>query len=770
MRPVAAAVVWALASGLAWADGDALVLRLSGGLQNQLSPAALDEVPNFVRGERIEGEVDGVTWVKGDAELRRHDLTVRADEFMLDDRTQDSVARGQVRINRMGNTFEGPYLKLNLDTQIGEFQTPTFTLLKNGGQGEASRVEFQGPDLTVAHDVRYSSCPRPPTGDWRPDWLVRAKKIELDDVEDTGLATFGVLEFQGVPILASPILSFPLSDRRKSGWLPLTFNLDNTSGLELTLPYYWNIAPNLDATIYPTLMSKRGLDLGAELRYLEPNYSGQLRTSWMPSDSLRDRERWHYALTHQHSLSSPLDSLGLRLNINRASDDNYWKDFPRTLAVPTTRLLPQDVEATWSLAGWSGSAGMYRWQTLQDSNAIITPPYNRMPSLTARRSWGVGDWQVNFSSELTRFERNYLAGEEADPLKTDGERLVAMADITRRWQAPGWFVQPRARLHTSAYRFDRAIDQRSSASRAVPTLSLDSGLIFERDTSLFGRAAVQTLEPRAFVTWTPYRDQSRLPNYDSGAVDFSLATLFTEGGFAGNDRISDTRGVTLGADSRWLDPQTGAEFLRFGLAQRYLLQDQNVTLPGGLPLTQKASDILMSLRSQWNPQWYSYGQAQYSPDRREFVRTVVGARYTPGPYRVLSAAYRQQRDATSRVSEQVDVGWQWPLNTLRPDADGILPTGQWYGVGRLNYSLTDSKLVDVVAGLEYDAGCWIGRVVLERLQTGRTEANQRILFQLEFNGFTRIGSNPLQTLRENVPRYQYLREQINPPSRFQNHE
>ena len=186
-------------------------------------------------------------------------------------------------------------------------------------------------------------------------------------------------------------------------------------------------------------------------------------------------------------------------------------------------------------------------------------------------------------------------------------------------------------------------------------------------------------------------------------------------------------------------------------------------------LTQRASDVLLSLRSQWTPSWYGYAQAQFSPDRREFVRTVVGGRYTPGPLRTLTAAYRQQRDATSRLSEQLDLGWQWPLSWGTAPADG-LPAGQWYAVGRLNYSLTESKPVDVVAGFEYDAGCWIGRVVLERLQTGRTEANQRVLFQLEFNGLTRLGPNALQSLRENVPRYQYLREQINPPSRFQNHD
>lgn len=766
--PVALACL--LVCGVAQAQGgDGIALRLSHSLLEQLPTVAQERAPSFVSGVRIEGEPGGVTWVQGDAELRRHDLSVRADELMVDDRTQDALARGQVRVNRLGNRFEGPEVRLNLDTQIGEFREPTFALHKNGGLGDASRAEFLGPDRLVAHDVRYSSCPRPPSGDWRPGWMLRAQRIDLDGETDTGVATLGVLEFQGLPVLAAPVITFPLSDARKSGWLSPSVDIDTTSGLGVTVPYYWNIAPQRDATFYPTYLSKRGVDMGMEFRYLERDFEGQLRGNFLARDRLRERDRWTYALTHQQTLSSPLDAMSWRLNLNRASDDNYWKDFPRVLGSSTPRLLPQEVEARWAQSGWSGTVGAYRWQTLQDPSALITPPYDRMPSLSAGRGWAWGDWRLQLNSEFTRFERSYLPSEVGDALKTNGERAWLAVDLSRRWQAPGWYVQPRARWHASAYRFDAPIAQARSANRALPTFSVDSGLVFERESALFGRAAVQTLEPRAFFTWTPYRDQSQLPIYDSGALDFGLATLFTENGFAGNDRISDTRGVTLGVNSRWLHPESGAEFLRVGVAQRYLLEDQRVTLPGGLPLTQRASDVLLSLRSQWSPVWYGYGQAQYSPDRREFVRTVVGARYEPGPLRMVGAAYRQQRDVNARLSEQLDLSWQWPLRSRAPAVDEPL-AGQWYAVGRLNYSLTDRKPVDVVAGFEYDAGCWIGRIVVERLQTGRTEANQRILLQLEFNGLTRLGPNALRALRENVPRYQYLREQINPPSRFQNHD
>jgi LPS-assembly protein len=770
-------------------DGDerpspAVNLKASDLLQEKLPEEALDRAPTFVSGERIEGQTDGVTTIEGDAELRRHDTVIRADRLEFDQRSREARAQGHVLINRAGDRFEGPELQLNVDTFEGHFEQPEFTLLNNEGKGDASRIDFLGEDKAVAHDARYSTCPRTPGADWMPDWLVRATRIEFDNVAETGAATGGVLEFKGVPILGWPYFTFPLTDTRKSGLLPPTINIDNINGLELTLPYYLNIAPNLDATLYPTLMSKRGVDLGAEVRYLQPTYAGQVRGAFMPSDPLRDSDRWGYSWQHDQNLSgtrlAPGGSTGLRINVNRVSDDDYWRDFPRATASLTTRLLAGDAVLSWNRGPWSVSAGAYSWQTLQDVDAPIVPPYDRLPSVAVRysrgdaRLAGLNDWNWSLTGEYTRFE--------SDPLltrQTNGSRSLAIADLSRRWETPGWFIKPRAQLHATQYHFDDPLANGArSASRVLPTVSLDGGMVFERDARYFGRGFVQTLEPRAFFTWTPYRDQSLLPNYDSAANDFNFATIFSENVFGGNDRISDTRAVTVGASSRLLDPTSGAEIVRVGLAQRYLIRNQNVFLPnasglpGGDPVEERLSDVLLATRVQWSPSWMVDTNFQYSPGSRESVRTTLAARYTPSRYRVLSAAYRLQRG----VSEQYELGWQWPLNGLwetpaRTSVPGRgLGAGQWYSVGRINYSVPDKKVVDLVAGFEYDAGCWIGRVVLERLQRSALSANQRILFQLEFSGFSRLGSNPLKTLKDNVPRYQYLREEINPPSRFQQYD
>ena len=758
-------------------------LKPSAALQENLPPEVRPQLPTFASGDKISGQTDGVVSVEGNAELRRHDTVIRADRLEFDQRSNDAKAQGQVLVNRNGNRFEGPELQLNVDTNQGTFQQPTFSLLQSEGHGDASRVDFLDADRLSAYDARYSTCPRTPGAPWMPDWLIRASRVDLDSAKQEGTAVGGVLEFKGVPILGAPTFSFPLTDARKSGFLPPSINLDNVSGLEVTLPYYLNLAPNIDATLFPTLMSKRGVDLGGELRYLQPRWNGQVRAAFMPSDKLRDANRWGYSIQHNQALTGApalrwagLDgAFGARLNLNRVSDDNYWRDFPRSTTSLTTRLLASEGVLSWGRGPWSFSAGAYRWQTLQDVEAPIIPPYDRLPSLAARYVQndftlaGLRGWDTTLLTEYTRFRSDRLLTGQAN-----GARTLAVAEISRRWETPGWYVKPRLQLHTTQYRFDTPLsDGSQSASRAVPSFSVDSGMVFERSASYFGRSFTQTLEPRAFFTHTPFRDQSRLPNYDSGANDFNFASIYSENVFVGNDRISDTRAVTLGASSRLLDPDTGAEVVRLGVAQRYLLRDQEVTLPGGTPQRERLSDVLLGARVQWDPRWQTDATVQFNPKTRESTRTTLGARFTPSSFRVLNAAYRLQRG----VSEQVDVGWQWPLAdfTGTPAPSQGLPgrglgAGRWYSVGRINYSMPDRKIVDLVAGFEYDAGCWIGRLVLERLQVGSSSANQRILFQLEFSGFSRLGSNPLQSLKANIPRYQYLREEINPPSRFQQYD
>lgn len=776
-----ALVAWALLQGasLGAQEIPAPVLKSSPLLQEQTPTPDHGGLPTFVYGQRLFGRPNLETVVQGGAELRRGDMVIKADRLDYDQPTDLAKATGSVRINRAGNVYEGPLLELKLDAYEGFFNEPRYYFIKNDSHGEADRVDFIDENRTVIHNATLTTCRRLPGPSWLPDWILRANTISLDTGLDVGTAEGAVLSFKGVPVLPVPYLSFPLSDKRKSGWMPPTIGLDNVNGAELSVPYYWNIAPNRDATFTPTVMSKRGASLGSELRYLEADYAGQLRLDVMPLDQLRDSTRWAYSVGHQATLNNRLTSqftdgaVALNLNLNRVSDDNYWRDFSRTSTALTQRLLPSEASLSWSNGYWSNSVRTLKWQTLQDVTAPIVAPYDRMPQLTTRYDrTNISGFDYSVAADYTQFQADSLfsALPGAQP-NANGQRAFSLMQVSRPWIAPSGFITPKVQLHATHYQFDTSYNATNSASRVVPTLSLDSGLVFEREASYFGRGFLQTLEPRAFYVNTPYRDQNRLPNYDSGASDFNFATIYTENAFVGHDRISDSNLLTLGVTTRLLDPDTGAEAARFGIAQRLRFKDQNVTLlPTDAPVVDRISDILLGASVNWHPQWGFNSTVQFNPTTSQSIRSTVGARYNPGNYRVISAAYRYQR----KLSEQLDVGWQWPISALwknqGQDAGASQSDGRWYSVGRLNYSMNESKLVDAIVGFEYDAGCWRGRAVLERLQTSTSSATQRIMFQLEFVGFTRLGVDTLKTLKENIPSYQTLGGQTSPSSRFSNYD
>ena len=761
-----------------------LVLKRTPELTEIVPPQLRGQLPSFVDGNRISGRPDLETIVEGNASLRRGDTVINADRLEYYQPDDLAKARGNVRVNQAGNVYEGPELELKLETFEGFFNNVRYRFLATGGHGEADRIDFVDSNVSVARNVNYTTCRREDYPGWMPAWLLSAATLTADTEENVGVATDARISFMGITTPAFPSISFPLNNDRKSGFLPPTIGLDSVNGIDITTPYYWNIAPNRDATFYPELMSKRGVNVGSEFRYLEDKYNGTARVDVMPEDSLRNRTRWGVWTHHEQTFDPKplgLDSLTGTLNIARVSDNDYWRDFNRTPSL-TQRLLNSNGSLNWSTGDWSGAFAATKYQTLQYDAAPLTPPYDRVPQITA--NYAKYDWHgfdITFNTDYSRFR--------ADPtvqLQPNSDRVFAQAEISRPFITPGTFVIPKLKLHTATYQFDGALaNGATSATSTIPTASLDSGMIFERDASYFGRAFRQTLEPRAYYVYTPYRNQSNLPVYDTAANDFNFATVYTDNEFSGHDRISATNAATVGLTTRLYDAETGEQAARFGIAQRYRIKDQDVTLPNSGQTAATAiarkgvSDLLLGAQINWTSKWSLDTTFQYNPDEHRSQRSVVTARYSPESYHNLTASYRYQAPTVvggTDGNKSVDFGFQWPLNDLWGDKGKDLGPGRgagggrWYAVGRLNYSLQDRKLTDGVLGLEYDGCCWIGRVVLEQLTTGQATASKRIMFQLEFVGFASIGTNPARTLTQNIQRYQPLRQPYPGASRFTNYD
>ena len=782
MRPLAAAALLACSGAWAQTAADAaasdlppLQLKSSSQLLEKLPAAVEDQLPAYVRGDHVTGQADVRAQVSGNAELRKGDMVVRADRVDYSVAEDLVDAEGSVHINKGGDVYQGTSLKLHVDAFQGQFNDASYQFLQTQAHGDASRVDFIDRDRSVVHDGTYTTCLRDDSASWEPDWVLRAKSIELDRAEEVGYAKNAVLEFKGVPILPVPAVSFPLSDKRKSGLLPPSIGIDSVNGIEYAQPYYWNIAPNRDATITPTVMSKRGLGLAGEFRYLEPSYSGELKLEAMSNDKLRDRDRWAYSWQHRQGFDTPIGGLGLNLDLNRVSDGDYWRDFTRTAKRLEQRLINSTGTLSWVRNDHTVSLAAQKWQVQQLVDSPITPPFDVMPQLHWRYAPYElpGGLEFSWDADATRFQSHNLDGSNHI---WNGQRSYALAQLSRSFLAPGWFVKPKMQLLTTSYQLDHTIiNGRTSFQRTLPTFSLDSGLVFERDTTFFGKEYVQTLEPRAFYAYTPYRDQSMLPVYDTARSDFNFASIFMENSYVGQDRIADNNVLTLGLTTRWLDRQTGAEAVRLGIAQRMRFKDQRVTLPGELPGTESLSDLMLGAGFNWSQRWAFDSTVQYNQDTNRSTRSTVSARYSPGPYRTISTAYRMQRG----YSEQIDVGWQWPVAALLggeftpPSRRNQPGEGRWYTVGRLNYSMQDRKMIDTVVGFEYDSCCWIGRVLVERHQNSTSSSATKLLFQVEFVGFSRLslGSDPLQSLKDQVPRYRGLRDGTDSAaSRFSNYD
>ena len=702
------------------APADALVLKT----EPRLAPdrSAGESTPAFVQGLKISGEIGKSTVVEGDAELRKHGTSIKADRIEyrpVEDRMQ---AAGAVRVYRNGDLFSGTELDLSLDAQTGFFLKSDYLLANDRARGTAGKMNFLGKDNYQADDAVYTTC-----GPGNDDWYLQVKELKLDYGRDVGEAEGAQLYFKGLNILSAPGMSFALNSKRKSGFLTPSFGSTIQSGQEVSIPYYWNIAPNRDLTITPRFMTKRGLQTNLASRFIGDDYQGEARFEWLPEDKLTRTNRSGFSLLHRHNLGGGWSG---NLNINKVSDDTYFTDLSSRITQTSQRTLAREGTLNYTSTYYGLSGRVQMFQTLQDVLTPITAPYHRVPqiALNARR-FDVAGLDLNLSGDFTRFTH---------PTQVMGNRVVVNPSISYPWLSPGGYVTPKLSLHMTKYVLQQnGANTPDSLVRTVPQFSLDTGLVFEREASYFGQSYTQTLEPRAYYLRVPGRDQSRFPVFDTGIPDLNFAQIFTDNFYSGVDRIADANQVTVGFTSRLIGADKANERMRFALAQRFYFTDQKVTLPGEPTRTDHRSDLLAAMSGEVAPKLIVDTALQYNPNNQLASRASVGARWSPEPGRTISAAYRYRRD----VLEQVDFASQWRFG------------GNWYAVGRYNYSMRDASLVEALAGVEYDGGCWVGRFVMQRFATATQRATTAIFFQLELNGLSRLGSNPLDQLRRNIPGY-----------------
>lgn len=727
-----------LFSGVALAD-DA-TLQPNAGNSATPTPSGQDAAV-YIRADQLSGTQGQNIEASGNVELRRDKGVVTADKLRYAVPTDKVEADGNVCLKQQGVTLTGPKLDYHMNSQVGSMDKPVFTLnsketdnqfsrLGLNPRGNADVINFEGENQFRLKNASYTTCP---VGD--DDWYLRVKDLQIDNTRQVGTAHSAIIEFKGKPILYTPWIDFPLDNRRRSGLLAPTFGTTGKSGAEISIPWYWNIAPNYDATFNPRFMTKRGLQMGGEFRYLSDNYRGFLSGEFLP-DRVTSTNRWSVFTQHDQAFAPGWTG---RVVYQRVSDSNYFRELSNQISATSLTNLNQEASLTYQAEWWSASARVQQYQTLQDPNAPVVPPYSRLPQLTWRalRSNDYG-FEFSLNNELTRF---------AHPTLINGTRVVAYPSVSLPLLNEFGFITPKIGVHYTNYMLDStATTPTNNVSRTLPIMSINSGMYFDRNINLFNRAYQQSLEPRLYYVYIPYKDQSALPNFDSAEMDLNYAQLFTENRFVGNDRINDANQLTAAMTSRLLDTENGLERLRVAIGQRLYFSPQQVTLPGGTPTNNKSSDILASIGGQINQAWRAEAAAQYNTQLSQLVRNSYTASYRPEPGKVLNLSYRT---IIGEVN-QIDFSTQWPI------------APRWYGMMRYNYSIRDKRIVEGLAGLEYNGGCWAMRGVFQTIATASNTTSTSFFIQLELNGLGRLGSNPLDVLKLSVPGYTNTNELITP--------
>jgi LPS-assembly protein len=742
LHPLGVCALVAFAPAATASDTPAAGLRLQPGLLAPPLDAKKDPVPVFIDADELQGRQDREVEARGRARLRKRNQSITADWLLYVQPDDEVEAAGNVRIEQNRDVFVGPRLKLKLDTERGFMQSPVFTLDDQKARGSASVFHFEGENRYRAEQAKYTTC-----GPGDDDWYIRAAQLDIDRDRQVGTAHNASVVFMDTPILYSPWLDFSLNRERKSGFLAPSLATSGKSGAEFSIPYYWNIAPNRDATFTPHVLSKRGLMVGSEFRYLEPRYQGEARLEILQNDQVRGGENRHAAFVRHQQTAGPWS---LAVDARRVSDDNYFRDLATRIESTSQVLLPRQiiVGRGGSLGNdgvWGASAMVQRYQTLQDPLAPVGAPYNRQPQIVLQANkYDVLGTDVAMTGSFVDFNH---------PTAANGRRWVAYPTVSLPIQLPYAYVTPKFGVHLTRYQLDSSTTTIPDASRTVPIFSVETGLVLERDTTIRGQNFTQTLEPKLYYVRIPTRKQAGLPNFESGVSDIGFATIFNENQFSGDDRINDANQVTLGVTSRLLTRESGVEQVRVGVAQRFYFKDQEVTLPGVAPRSGQSSDLLAALSGTIAPGLVAEVGWQHNTDSSQTRKLAVGARYQPDFGKVLNVGYRFARDSV----EQIDISGQWPI------------ARNWTAVGRVNYSARDRRLVEALAGAEYNGGCWMVRVVTYTVAVATGDAQRSVFVQLELNGVSSVGSNPLEVLKRNISGYSILNEPQRsslPPTRW----
>ncbi|MGF6494522.1 LPS-assembly protein [Luteibacter sp. 621] len=743
--------------------------------------AVTDTVSNIngTEGVKVESPEPNLYHMTGGVRLQRADQVLQAEDVTYNADSTAYDAKGNVRYQEAGMLLRADRMTGTTTPNQGDADHVTYQLLQSRGNGVADHAKVTDPTHGRMRMATYSTCD---VG--KHQWEFRAKTVELNKDTGVGTAWNGTMRFKGVPFMYLPYFTFPLDDRRKSGFLYPTFGSSSHSGTYLTLPYYLNLAPNYDATITPSYYTERGAMLGVEFRYLQPRSNGTFDITYLGHDrgpedpefvqyGDRDgsKQRWLAKIQNSTNLG---DGFNLGVNINRASDNEYFRDFGNDLYSSSVGILTSSVYVSKGGKYWSASLGVDDYQNMDPGLPNYVEPYKRWPRATFNSEIPLNSWlDVGIDSEAVAFRKS----DRVPGVQPDGNRLDLAPYISADFGGPFWFARPRLEYRYTGYQIENDYFKSNfpdrTPSRALPIASYDTGLIFDRATHLFGTDYTQTLEPRVYYLYVPYRNQDKLPTFDTNEMSFDFWQLFTTNRFAGADRQMDANNVTAALTTRLLD-DNGVERVSAGVGQIRYLSDQKVQMPGVPATDYSGSDYVAQFAIQLNDKWRVNSSYQWNPNKKQspYLDPDTGLTYFQGHDTdlatvafqrrikgdgILNFSYRYRRN----VMEQFDTSVVYPVSErwralarwvfARRD---IVPVTLDNGASFTTFTFSHRTL-EAAAGVEYDSCCVAFRILGRHYVMDYTRrTNNAIMFELEFKGLGSLNPQSGEYLRRAILGYQ----------------
>jgi len=655
---------------------------------------------------------------QGSVVIRRNGDRLMADDLRFDNNRKIVRSDAQLLVQMRDLRVLGSKAWFDLQKQRGAMEQVSYRIPSRKARGEASLLEILDGRHSHYENISYTTCPPGNRG-----FVLSADSMDIDQEKQIGRFRGAMLKFLGVPIFYAPKLSLPLNEQRKSGLLVPSAGYSSRNGMDLTLPYYFNLAPNYDATFIPRLLSKRGVLLGGEFRFLTQHHKGELFAEILPDDNESREYSTRGAIrARSHSnLNFLTQGLSADVDINWVSDDDYLDDMGRSLAVTSTRHLLSRAALNWRLPDWDAIAEVRNYNTLDKTIDPEDRPYSLLPRLAVNWTHFQGAAGLDYSAgvEMTSFYRDD---------SVTGSRFDLLPRVSLPLNRDWGFLQPALSGRYTSYELDNQLPGLDNKpDRSTWSASLDGGLFFDRSVNWLGRNMTHTLEPRIFYLYTPYVEQNDLPLFDTGRLDFSFNNLFRENRFNGPDRVGDANQLTLALTSRLLSRANGRELLNASIGQILYFQDRRVNLDRNAPLDASSSSVIAELSTAIFDKWMLRAGLEYDPHAdRKLRQGLAMATYSGDAGQRLHASWRLREG----ILEQTDLAAVWPVS------DKLSLIGRWY------YSVEENHSLETVAGLEYGDCCWRIRAIWRRyLDRNGEEYNDTALLQLELNGLGKLGNN-----------------------------